>query len=199
MALRSRVSKGVYDDNDLEEFWVLVDSAGLNLRASNPELSERSGLGSRFFSSVVKDRRRPKLSNMQKALTGIIEIANERLADVDRTGMKSGPDVGWIENPLRQDNIMAEQIQNDLKLLIEQLKSSNVLSQIEEIDEHYRKSLINLLETTISVLRAPLIERSLIANTGESLRNLAAKVGDQASAGFVGGLAGAAAAAAPRH
>ena len=194
-ALRSKVSKGAYDEDDLKVFWELVQTAGIVLRASNPEISERSGLGSEYFSSVARDRRRPKLVNMLKSLTGIVEIANERLADVERTNTSVEFLVGWISNPLRNDSKLADKLQADLVQLIEQLKASNSLSEIKEIDEHYKKSLIDLLETTISLLKAPLIERSLITDTGEILKKLAEKIGDHASAGFIGGLAGAAAAA----
>jgi hypothetical protein len=81
--LRSRVSQGSYGDEELALFWKLVGSADLVLRASNPELGARAGLGDNFFSSVARDRRRPKLTNFLKALTAIIEVADERLFDID--------------------------------------------------------------------------------------------------------------------
>jgi hypothetical protein len=88
-ALRSRVSHGSYGDDELGQFWGLCERAGLALWASSSELGDRAGLGSDFFSSVVRDRRRPKLTNFLKALTAIVEIADERLYEVDRVGRDS--------------------------------------------------------------------------------------------------------------
>lgn len=86
-ALRSKVSLGSYDDNDLILFWKLSDSAGNILFISNPELASRAGLGSGFFSTVAKQHRRPKLVNFLRALTAIIDTADERLYDVDGAGV----------------------------------------------------------------------------------------------------------------
>jgi hypothetical protein len=81
--LRERVSQGSYDTADLGAFWALVSQAGVTLVASNTELSGRADLGTDFFASVARDRRRPKLTNFLRALSAIIEMANERLLDVD--------------------------------------------------------------------------------------------------------------------
>ena len=81
--LRTRVSLGSYNDEDHLIFSDLVARAGMALRASNPQLGNRVGLGGGFFSSVTRDGRRPKLTNFLKALTAIIEVADERLFDVD--------------------------------------------------------------------------------------------------------------------
>jgi hypothetical protein len=80
--LRARVSRGTYDDGDLAVFWGIVAGAGIILKASNPQLGARVGLGESFFSSVARERRRPKLTSFLRALESIIETADERLADV---------------------------------------------------------------------------------------------------------------------
>lgn len=79
------MSSGSYGDRELKIFWKLAESAGLDLSISNPELGIRAGLGEKYFSSVVRDRRRPKLENFLRALTAIIEVADERLMDIDKT------------------------------------------------------------------------------------------------------------------
>lgn len=84
--LRSLVSQGTYDDKELKEFWRLTQIAGMILLTSNPDLAARAGLGDSFFLSVSRDRRRPKLSNFLKALTAIIDTADERLRRSDATG-----------------------------------------------------------------------------------------------------------------
>lgn len=91
--LRMRVSHGKYGDVELQDFWSLVASASETMWVSNPQLGKRAGLGDDYFSSVTRDRRRPKLANFLKATTAIIEIADELLTEVD--GSKSGdrPDV----------------------------------------------------------------------------------------------------------
>lgn len=86
MHLRDRVSRyGAYDEEDLEQFWNLVSMAGYSLRASSAELGGRGGLTDHYFSSMARERRRPKLYNFLRALTAIVEIASERLSDVERT------------------------------------------------------------------------------------------------------------------
>jgi hypothetical protein len=87
--LRSKVSQGSYADLELQLFWKLTESAGPTLHISNPELSMRAGLGDGFFLSVSRDRRRPKLVNFLKALTTIVEVADERLAAIESAGSTS--------------------------------------------------------------------------------------------------------------
>lgn len=82
--LRSRVATGYYDIQEAMQFWNMASRAGPPLHIANSEPAERAGLGLNFFTTVVRDRRRPKISNFLRALTTIIEIADERLFDVDR-------------------------------------------------------------------------------------------------------------------
>jgi hypothetical protein len=89
--LRLRVSEGQYGDEELQRFWKIVEDAGAVLQFSNPQLGMRAGLGESFFSSVVRDRRRPKLSNFLKALTAIINAADENLFDLE--GGHATPDL----------------------------------------------------------------------------------------------------------
>lgn len=83
ISLRSAVSHGSYGDEQLRQFWHLTEAAGMTLMISNTDLGERAGLGSGFFSSVARDRRRPKLANLLRALTAIIEAADERIPPRD--------------------------------------------------------------------------------------------------------------------
>jgi hypothetical protein len=87
--LRSRISHGSYGDEELDQFWEMAGNVGLYLSISNPEIAERAGLGANFFSSVVRDRRRPKLANFLKALTAMIDVADERLFDIETREVKS--------------------------------------------------------------------------------------------------------------
>ena len=191
VALRNRISRGHYDDAELQEFWRLARDAPLILGASTTELSESAGLGSRFFSTVASEFRSPKFPNMMRAVTAIIELANERLADVDATTKTT--QLGWVSNPLMGKSDQLRELEEELIRLIAQLKLSNSLSEVPEVDAYLRTSLISLLETTILMLRAPLVEKSLIERTGIALRELSIKVASDSSAGLFGGLAGVAA------
>jgi hypothetical protein len=104
-ALRSQVSAGSYGDPERERFYKLAQNAGLILRISNPELAERAGLGSTFFSTLIRDRRYPKLANFLRALTAIIDVADERLSDIDREAATSGvlPGSAKISQRILQD------------------------------------------------------------------------------------------------
>ncbi len=82
--LRTRVSGGTYSDADLDEFWTIIDSAGMTLGASNVQLGERAGVGGGFFTTVVRDRRRPKLTNFLRALSVVVTVGDELLYDIDR-------------------------------------------------------------------------------------------------------------------
>lgn len=83
--LRSTISLGSYGDDELRQFWQLAETAGLVLMASNSELAERAGLGASYFMSVVRDRRRPKIHNFLKAITAIIDLADERLSSISNS------------------------------------------------------------------------------------------------------------------
>lgn len=104
-ALRSQVSAGSYSDPERERFYKIAQNAGLVLRISNPELAERAGLGSAFFSTLIRDRRYPKLANFLRALTAIIDVADERLFDIDREAATSGilPSSSKISQRILQD------------------------------------------------------------------------------------------------
>jgi hypothetical protein len=128
--LRSRVSEGSYGDEELEQFWLLAETAGDILSASNPEVAERAGLGDNFFLSVARDRRRPKLANFLKALTAVIEVADERLFDVhsaDNVTRIELPPVN-TENSLRIEKDCAQLL--SLTTSLEQMARN----EIEKID-----------------------------------------------------------------
>lgn len=81
--LSSRIAKGHYTDADLEELYVLADTAPAILNITRQELAEFAGLGHNFFPTLLRDRRRPKLENFLRALVTITELASERLREVD--------------------------------------------------------------------------------------------------------------------
>lgn len=63
-SLRQAISsKGWYRQDEAERFWALARNASLILKMSNPELADRAGLGSGFFTSVAREKRKPKLEN----------------------------------------------------------------------------------------------------------------------------------------
>lgn len=83
-SLRTTISsRGRYGSEEANRFWALARNASFTLTISNPELAERAGLGSGFFTSVARDKRKPKLENFIRALATVIEVANERLQEVD--------------------------------------------------------------------------------------------------------------------
>lgn len=126
--LRIKVSAGGYGDAERERFYRLVKSAGAILHSSNRELAERAQLGDSFFSTLLRDRRYPKLANFLRALTAIIEVANERLFDVDRDPAAGDvlPNLAKISQRIRQD-------QPQLLLLALSL-SQMALDEIEKLD-----------------------------------------------------------------
>ncbi len=192
-ALRDEVSGGGYDQTDLAKFWSIIGSSARTLQISPRELSERAGLGPVYFQSVTKEHRSPKLHNFLRALSSVIETADERLSEID--GEKETSDVEWRSNPLHFDEPRLETLQRELRDLIRHIKASNSLSDIPELDDEWRKTLISLLETVIQVLKAPLIEPSILRRTSKMLMSFSAKVGGDARAAFVGALAGTAATA----
>jgi hypothetical protein len=191
--LRAKVAQGSYEDEQLEKFWRITSVAGVSLVASNVELSQRAGLGDDFFASVAKDRRRPKLTNFLKALTAVVDISNERLADIDAGGQPSASIPNWVPNPLASNATLAKKIHEELLSIVEQLKKSNSLAALPEVDHHWRVTLINLLETVIVVLKAPLIEKSLLEKTKDELEAMPAKIGREATSKFFAELASQAA------
>lgn len=83
--LRDRVSHGSYDDDELRQFWELCALAEPILQMSSAELADRAGFGETFFLTVVRDRRRPKLTNFLRALTTFVEAADQRLRELGRS------------------------------------------------------------------------------------------------------------------
>jgi hypothetical protein len=109
--LRQQVSEGSYDDPELRRFYQLIETAPTALYVSNSELAERVGLGDTFFSTVLREGRRPKLANFLKALTAIIEIADERLHEIDRNDSSDNRSVtAKIQTRIRQDHTELEDL-----------------------------------------------------------------------------------------
>ncbi|WP_156332569.1 hypothetical protein [Rhodopseudomonas sp. AAP120] len=88
-SLRSKVSRGFYGPDEAERFWAIAKNASFVLRIGNPEIAARAGLGPGFFSTVVREKRNPKLRNFLAALTVMIDISNERLVQADNN------DIDW--------------------------------------------------------------------------------------------------------
>jgi hypothetical protein len=122
--LRSKVSVGSYGDDEVKRLWKLAETASLDLHIANPELAERAGLGANFFTTIVRDKRRPKLQNFLRALNVLFDVANERLANVDNDEIV---DVSVkIAQRIRQDR-------SDLLELAQSL-SKLALDEIDRID-----------------------------------------------------------------
>lgn len=82
-SIKAIVSRGYYGPNEAKRFWAIAKNASFILDIANPELAQRAGLGSGFFTTVVRDKRNPKLQNFLAALGVIVELSNDRLRDVD--------------------------------------------------------------------------------------------------------------------
>jgi hypothetical protein len=187
VALRNQVSRGEYDEREAAEFWRLTRTASLTLFMSNTQLSERAGLGTRFFST--SPGRYPKFPNMLRALNAIIDASDQVLADALGGGNRGGRG-GWIANPLAGREADASELEDLILRLVRQLRQSNSLSGEAGLDAVWRRSLIEHLETLLALLRAPLLDRSLVNRTKGLLVHGAAHLGDHALGGTIGFLIG---------
>lgn len=125
--LRTQVSAGSYGDAELGRFYRLANNARLILRASNPELAQRAGLGDSFFSTVIRDKRNPKLESFLRALTAMIDLADERLFDIDSDPAAGALPISTkISQRIRQDRA-------DLLLLAQSL-SQMAFDEIVKLD-----------------------------------------------------------------
>jgi hypothetical protein len=126
--LRTQVSAGSYGDDERERFYKLASSASTVLDISHPELAQRAELGDAFFSTLIRDRRYPKLENFLRALTAMIKTADERLYDIDHDPNASGllPVSARITQRIRQDH-------DDL-LVLSQSLSQMALDEIERLN-----------------------------------------------------------------
>ncbi|WP_135077390.1 hypothetical protein [Terasakiella sp. SH-1] len=187
--LMKEISSGSYNDRQLASFWEIVWVAPRTLGVTRQFIADQTALSTTFFTSKTHGYRKIKLTSFFRVLNTLVQISNDILGDlIDDATQKSGY-AGWIPNPLKEDNQLANEIQNLLTQVIEQLKRSNSLSSIEELDTYYRHSLIELLETTITLLKAPLIETELVGNTGNTLKKFAKKISEHGSSSFAQSLA----------
>lgn len=174
-------------ESEIVVFRRLIKSAPTALGESASELQDIAGVGPRYFDDLHRRTVRPSSMHMVRVLRAIVETANERLLDVE------GPHAAqWVKNPFSPTSI--EGVHANLLSVVQYLRESNSLSQIPEIDEHWRQTLIRLCETTINVLRSPDVELSLLGKCGKELKRLAALVAPHAVNGAVSGIAAAVAA-----
>ena len=192
--LRSEVSAGHYLDQHLAEFWSIVEVANITLMESNSELAERAGLGANYFVTVTRERRRPKFANMLRALSAVIEAADDRLTDIDIDididVNDDEIDLSWISNPLFVDRVRLERLEGELRELIEYLSQTNLLFEPESLDKYWKANLINTLETVLALLKAPLLERSMFKRAADGLSGAASKIALSTTSAFFGALAG---------
>lgn len=120
-------SRGRYGSEEASRFWALARNASFTLTISNPELAERGGLGSSFFTSVARDKRKPKLENFLRALSIIIEVANERLQEVDEINSNASADA----DKLPSNSSVARNHQEILQLALSLSKMAK--DEIEKI------------------------------------------------------------------
>lgn len=184
LALRAEVARGYYNDGQASQYWSILLEAPKTLKFATTELSERAGLGSDFFTSAVRDRRKPRLHNMLSALSSVIDAAQERLGDTSDSS-----EVNWSQNPLVHDEELLARLEDDLRKLILFVRAGNSLDDDQVLSELRRRQIINLLETTLNVLKSPLIEKSLLRETGTALETVGAQLAVGSASGFVGGLA----------
>jgi NADH/NAD ratio-sensing transcriptional regulator Rex len=161
--LRQRASGGSYDDPELIRFYQLVESAPKVLRISSSELAERAGLGAKFFSTVWREKRRPKLVNFLRALTAIIEGANEQLLAEGASSNSSSRiqtriwqdyaevrDMATCLGRLARDELaaLAAQLPNDPDSLAEYAKRRDLLLIFAEGFERIAQALVAFGEST---------------------------------------------------
>jgi len=177
ISLREKVSTGSYGDEELKKFWSIIERTQSGLMVSNPQLAERAGLGSQFFSSVARERRRPKLSNFLKALTAIIDVATERLSDIERANPDARP-VFVTKAP--ELALLANSLAQIAKKEIERLDLEKP-NQPQLLELHYKqRSLMALfadgfqkIADALSALHQKPTEPILLGNASEVLNQLA--------------------------
>jgi hypothetical protein len=76
-----------------------------------------------------------------------------------------------------------------LESIVEQSRSSNLPPEDQILTELERKQLIALLETVLAVLKAPMVEKSLLRRAGETLQRTAASAAEKGVQKGVGNLA----------
>jgi hypothetical protein len=183
LKLRAGVALGAYDQSELARFWQIAIVAPDALEILPSELSERAGFGRSYFASVVRDKRRPKLANMLAALTAVVEVADERIGSKAK---RSEGSPRWIPNSLHSEPERLASLQSELALIIAFLRQSNSLADHPEVDAFWRANLIELLETALCLLKAPLVETTLIRRSANALKQLGKFVGKETVSGTIG-------------
>ena len=118
ITLRSEASGGSYGEDELRRFYTIIEAAEPTLVMSNVELGERVGLGSGYFGSVARAGRYPKLVNFLRALTSVIEVADERLVHVDALEVRNSASptaIGYSR--IEQDHAELRALAHSLSLM----------------------------------------------------------------------------------
>jgi hypothetical protein len=172
----------------LAVFWGVIASAGIILRASNPELGSRVGLSGSFFSSVTRERRRPKLTSFLRALESVIEVADERLAQVgDVAGESRQPMAGELSPLLRHRDelfVLATSLAQLARSEIERIDGERPNDEETIARNKQCQNLLSILAngfdriaTELAALSADSTQPSLVTRAGKVVRTVGRELG----------------------
>jgi transcriptional regulator with XRE-family HTH domain len=182
-SLKEIVVRGGYDQHELGELKSLIRLTPSQFFVGLTEIEKRAGLSKGYLRLLLSTSNTPKLHTFLRLLDALDDIAISFLNEEKRLFLS------WQSNPIYLDKARISSLEEELGAFIEHLKKSNSFHHVQEIDEIFRKNLINHLETLLAILKAPMVELSLIRKTIKLLGRISGKTGESLATGGASHLA----------
>jgi hypothetical protein len=150
------------------------------------------GVSARVLTDRAKRPRvAPSLFNYQRTLDGLIQIYAQTLAEgfPDFPDKNDSPNAQWTVVPITHRAKIAH-ISDLLSSVILQLRRINDDSSLSDgFNDLDKAHLIEILETALVVLKAPMVEIGLLKRSAKWLAHVGRTVGDRASMAALGAAA----------
>jgi len=193
LGLLAKAAEKGFDQRDCETLSHLLDATRSFFGyRSFARMSQDIGVSAR----VVADRAKrpqftPSLFNYQRTLSGLVRVFDRALTNgnIDAGDAKIDLRAEWrpVPSSLREKMFHVSDLLATIVTQLRGINDNTFLSDgFEEVDKEY---LIQLLETTLTILRAPMVEVGLLKRSARWLGHLSSKAADRVTMAALGAAA----------
>ncbi len=193
LGLLAKAAESGFGEEDCLALGDIIVSAKSFFRYSSfAKMAADVGVSTRVLSDRAKRPRiAPSLFNYQRTLSGLVRICDQVLLGLEpelpETSRPSPAEWLLVPPSLRMKTAHVSELLSSIILQLRGVNDPGALADgLEEVDKAH---LISLLETTLVVLKAPMVEAGLLKRSAKWLGHLGTKAADRASMAALGALA----------
>jgi hypothetical protein len=194
LTLLEKAPKDGFDENDCKKLGRIARDVRVFLGyKSIARMASDLGVSAKVLSDRMKHPIfPPSLFNYQRTLSGLVSLIDKTLFDGDHDAKTpiSGAIIEWrtVPSSLREKASLLSELFTDI---VRQVRAINDISTLSDgFDQADKNYVISLLETTLALLKAPMVEIGLLKRTATWLKRFSANAGEKAALTALGAVAG---------